>query len=445
LEGKEAQVFSGKHLPWLIVALVLLCGIAHSQVMANRLCLHNGSEYYMIGFDHGTANMGAGRYFPSFTHRPALGVGGSGSTTWPWKIRGWSWTGMMASQYGPTWYWESFLQKSVDNPWATTMSWDYPVNYALGIEPHSGLPRLIYGSNLFSPPLPSYVHTQEVRFPSSYGGFDSSLNIFVVAGETWILSSTLPYYGYEFGLVFSPFEALHVRSNASIWEYVFNSQGPLCQYMVLSGNEEDCLGGPGNKGRSYSLFTPGDCGYTCFFFNLCHGVDTEWAMCLFVEDAVCIPVNESGATNPSNPFASYGFDIGVSAITPLHSSGECKLRIMTEDYANPGGGRVLLAGSPWIDMIPFGTPAPGIPYGPVGFRMPHTWDLLADFFSSLTSLWYHETKPGYPAGVFGTTTGGHSEAIPVPPLPGFVGFEIFFCSFSTKGNAPSAGFMVTLF
>jgi hypothetical protein len=372
-------------------------------------------------------------------------VGGPGNTTWPWKIRGWSWTGMMADKCGPTWYWESLLQKSVDNPWAKTMTWDYPINYALGIVPHSGSPRILYGCNLISPPLPSYVHTQEIMFPSSHGGFDSSFNVFVVAGETWIIPSTLPYYGYEFGLVFSASEVLHVPSGASIWEYVYESQGPMCQYMVLSGNELDCLGWGGNKGRGYSLAHPGDCGYTYFFPNKCNGARHEFAMCLFVEDPVSIPVNDPGVTNKPNPFASYGFDIGVTAITPLYSSGGCKLRIMTEDYANPGGGRVLLAGSPWIDMIPFGTPAPGIPFGPIGFRLPHTWDMLTYFFSSLSFVWFHETKPGYPAGVFGTTTGSHSDAVSIPPLPGFIGLEIFFSTFSTKGKAPSAAFMVTLF
>ncbi|MHC4944637.1 MAG: hypothetical protein ACYTG7_16585, partial [Planctomycetota bacterium] len=182
---------SGKHLTYLIIALIFLCGIAHSQVMANRLCLHNGGEYFFVESEI-VSNSGAGRYFPSFTHRPALGVGGPGNWTWPWKIRGWSWTGMMAYGCGPTWYWESFLQKSMDNPWAKTMTYDYPVNFALGIEPHKGPPRIFYGSNLTSPPLPSYVHTQQIRFPSSYGGFDSSLNVFVVAGETWIMPTTLP-------------------------------------------------------------------------------------------------------------------------------------------------------------------------------------------------------------------------------------------------------------
>ncbi|MHC4944635.1 MAG: hypothetical protein ACYTG7_16575 [Planctomycetota bacterium] len=413
--------------------------------MANRLCLHNGGEYYLIGYEQTVANNGAGRYFPSFTHRPALGVGGPENTTWPWKIRGWAWTGMMADKCGPTWYWESLLHKSRDNPWATTMSWDYPINYALGIVPHSGSPRIYYASNLMSPPLPSYVHAQEFVFPSSCGGFDSSLNVFVVTGETWIMPSTLPYYGYDFGIILSASAALHVSSGASIWEYVYHGQGPLCQYMVLSGNELDCLGGPGNKGRGYSLVKPGDCGYVGYFPNHCDGAWYELAMCLFVEDPVSIPVNDPGVTSKSNPFAAYGFDIGVATVTPLYSSEGCKLRIMTEDYANPGGGRVLLAGSPWIDMIPFGSPAPGIPYGPIGFRLPHTWDMFTDFFSSLSSVWYHETNPGYPAGVFGTTTGGHSDAILVPRIPGMIGIEIFFSTFSTKGKAPSAAFMMTMF
>jgi hypothetical protein len=432
----------GKHFFVSILAFILLCSMADSQIMANRLCFHNGGEYYVSAYDHGSPNDAVGRYFPSYTHRAALGVGEPGNWTWPWKIRGWSFTGMMAFAYGPTWYWETLLQKSKDNPWSASMTWNYPVNFALGIVPHEGWPVPIYFGYLNIAQLPSYVQGQQFFFPSSSNGFDQYLNIFALTNATWHIPSTIPFYGFDFGLMVNPSAAFLVPSDHSIWEYIYESQGPFLQYCVLSGNELDCLGGGGNKGMSYSIALQGDTAYTVYYRNKCTGTSAEWAMCLFVEDAVSIPVNDPGVTNWPNPFRAYGFDAGIAAITPLYSSEVRRLRIMTEDYAHAGGGRVLLAGSPWKDLIPFGTTAKCLPYGPAGYRLPHAWDVITDFFSSFASLWYHETNPGYPSGVFGTTTGGHSQGIIMRPYPAVIGLEIFISTFSANGHAPSAAFMM---
>ena len=105
------------------------------------------------------------------------------------------------------------------------------------------------------------------------------------------------------------------------------NKGPNNQYVLLSGDELDCLGGPGNKGRNYSLISDADNGYYWFWNNACSGAAQEWAMCLFVCDTVTIPVN---APSNSGPFAAYGFDVGSPTVTPLLSSNCIMLGFMTE-------------------------------------------------------------------------------------------------------------------
>ena len=55
---------------FLLAALLIMCGTASAQIEANRLCLHNGSEYYSNAgwMPHTSVNDGAGGYFPSFAH-----------------------------------------------------------------------------------------------------------------------------------------------------------------------------------------------------------------------------------------------------------------------------------------------------------------------------------------------------------------------------------------
>lgn len=428
-----------------IAALLIMGGTAMAQIDANRLCVHNGSEYYITGYDHNSINNGVGKYYPAFIHWAAKGVGSP--KTWPWKIRGWAWAGMQAQNYGAMWRWGTAVSGIVDNPWSTNMTWDYPLNYCTGITGHTGAPQPIYGSN-----IPAGVGTSwpqaglEYIMPSSYGSFNPYLNIFATSDFTFNIPSTAPYYGWLFAATIPAGSAILVPSNTSIYEYCFEQFGPYGQYCLASGDEYDCtLAAGGNKGKNYLVLNIGDSGYFGYFNNTCTGGSFEWDMCVFVDDAITVPVNVPGSANGGNPFAAYGFDAGSGCITPNVLSGSCFLKAMYEDYANPGKGRFLLAGSPWVGFAPYGTPSKGVPYGKAGNRVPHPVDLVTNVFTSLTAIWFATTLPGYPGCMFGSTVGGHSIGVPMPPDPNFKCFELRFSGFSANGATPTASYMVCFF
>jgi hypothetical protein len=385
---------------------------------ANRLAIHNGGEYYVGGFDH--SNSGAGKYFPSFAHWSAKGTGTP--LGWPWQLRGWVWSGMQANNCKPTWYWSTALQYSVDNPWSTNMTFNYPVNYCLGLEPHSGPPWVVYSS------------PNGMVFPSSYGGFDPYLNIFAFGGASWNIPSTSPYYGYTFAFVTTPSNFIALPSVQSVYQYIWEAG----QYLVVSGDELDStLKNGAHKGRGYSIGTDNISGYFYFWNNSCTGVDTAWDMCLLVNDAVTVPVNVPGS--PGSPFAKYGFDVGVATLMPVLTSNSV-LKVMYEDVFNPGTGRALLAASPYN--------GPAVPYGPVGFRLPHAWDPITAFFAGIWWVWGAIPPgivPGYPAASYGTTVGGHSANVTIPTLPSLKCLELKFSGFSTAGRAPTASYMICFF
>jgi hypothetical protein len=223
-----------------------------------------------------------------------------------------------------------------------------------------------------------------------------------------------------------------------VFQYTWEWMGPFGQYQGLSGNEMDCTtANGGNKGRCYSIGKVGDTNQFYTWLNNCTGVDSSFAMSLLVNDAVAVPVNVPGATNGSNPFVSYGFDAGVTTLTPLASSGACMLKVMYEDVFNPGTGRALLAASPWS--------GPCVPYGPAGYRLPHAWDPITAFFSGIWFVWQATTAAGYPAAQFGTTVAGASVAVPIPPDPSLLCLELQFSGYSTNGRAPTASYMVCFF
>jgi hypothetical protein len=434
---------------WTLALAVLLVfgGTAMAQIEANRLCMHNGGDYYIIGYEHGIANNGAGKYYPSFAHWAGT-ESDANPGTYPWKLRGWAWVGMQANVYGPTWFWLTGLYANVDNPYATTMSFDYPFLYCSGAVPHSGSPRIIYGGNMpgnVPSVIPSPLATREIVFPSSYGGFDAYLNLFWFGTGTWSIASTQPYYGWQFAFTTTAPTVVELPSMTSIWQYTWEDLGPIGQYEILSGNEMACtLTAGGNKGRNYAVINIGDAPYYGYWANNCTGGDSNWAQCLFVEDAVTIPVNVPGDAGLSNPFAYYGyaFDVAVSTVTPAAQSGSAWLQAYYEDYANPGTGRALIAGSPWVGLIPLGTMSSALPYGPAGFRVGHPNDLVTGFFITVASIWQGTVNPGFPACMFGTTTAGISIPVPIPPLPELICFELRYSGFSFSGKAPTASYYV---
>jgi len=389
---------------WIIAAAYVLLpafAAADEQATFNALCLHNGGEYYVQGIDHGLPDNGGGKYFPSFAHWPGKGTGNP--VQWPWKIRGWSWTGMQGAEPSPDWVWHTCLARSKDNPYAATMTWPYPLNYALGVVSPLEEPAPLYAGSL-PPTAPSAVAGNALVVPSSLGGFDADLNVFAAAGAFWTIASTLPFYGYEFAYLIAPpssapssLPVIEVPSGWSIYQYVWENKGAAGQYLVLSGNEKDCTGAlGGNKGKSYSV--GGLDGAEAYFFaNQGEGSFSEWAMCLLVQDPVTIPVNRCAAADKANPFAAYGFDTGSATVTPLASSGEAFLQLMTSDFANPGTGRFLLAASPWN--------GPCVPFGPGGNRLPHAFDFFTGFFFGAANIWFHSIHSGYHNGVGGHEAG----------------------------------------
>jgi hypothetical protein len=427
---------------FFLTLITLVLGIG-SQTLAqdckfNPLCIQNGGEYWVAGDDfiHDDPEAGGGKYFPSFAHWAGQGTGDP--ISWPWKILGWSWMGVQVKEpYSNTWTWQTCLQQSKDFPYASTMTWPYPLNYALGVVSPVEAP-----SPLYMDPVPSVFGSpfagNILLYPSSADGFDDYLNIFAVAEWTGTIPSTQPFYGYEFSFLLASTEpAINAPSGYSIYEYVWENKGTAAQYLVLSGNEMDATGfAGGNKGKSYSVGSLGGIDFY-YFENDGTGSMEEWAMCLFLEDVVAVPVNTPGVANNANPFSIYNFDVGVASLTPVVTSGDGALQIMTLDFANPGTGRILLAGNPWN--------GPAVPYGGAGYRLPLPWDFYTSFFLSITPFWFHSVMNGYPACSFGTTAGGHSPKRPIPADPILFSIELRCCSFSAQGRAPSASYQITFF
>ncbi|MHC4944648.1 MAG: hypothetical protein ACYTG7_16650, partial [Planctomycetota bacterium] len=307
---------------WFIVfaavALLLSSAAMAQSIAVNRLCVHNGGESYAPSA--GTHKYGGGKYFPSFLHIPAQSEPWS-TDTWPWKISGWGIESMKVCDFpSNVWTWKSCLQASMDNPYSTNMSFDYPVLYTTGLA-HYDTPNPIYENTI--PAACPDVGGLELTYPSSADGltYTPYLNIFVTITDVMTIPSTVPLYGYKFSWILASPSVITVPSAYSIYQFTWQDQGDDMQYLVLSTDETDCAGtGGGNKGKNYCLIGMNG-PYFGFYPNYCTGGSVEWAQCLFVQDAVSIPVNVPGSTADSNPFNAYGFDVGSATVTPLASSG----------------------------------------------------------------------------------------------------------------------------
>lgn len=426
-----------------IAAVALILGGTAMAVDANRICINNGSDYYIIGYDHNYLNCGGGKYFPSYAHVNATEDCSTGICYYPWKLQGWAWAGMQAGLYGPDWHWTTALQKSLDAPYSTQMTFAYPFNYFTGANVHSGAPNNVYGgttpSSIYAlSSVPSSLSAVGVgmTFPSSAGGFDSYMNIIAAGEADWSIPSTQAYYGWLFAFTYPGASPLLLHSSYSVWEYVWENTGnPVNgQYLLLDGNSMDCTGTlGGNKGKNYTLIGGMSGGYYGYWNNACTGTDSEWSMCLFVKDAVVVPTNVNN--NGSGPYASYGFDVGSATVTPNGTSGLFTLQAVYESYEQPGKSYWLLACLPQLSSP--------ITYGPFHYRV-SGWDFITNIFSTLP-FWMGTVAPGYPACMFGSTVGGHSIAIPAGPQPAIGGTVLTWYGFSTTGQPPTAGFTTTFF
>jgi hypothetical protein len=61
-------------------------------------------------------------------------------------------------------------------------------------------------------------------------------------------------------------------------------------------------------------------------------------------------------------------------------------------------------------------------------------------------MFIHMPAPGYPACMFGTTTGDHSVFMPFPANPALLCVELRFASYALNPGMPmSASYLVTYF
>jgi hypothetical protein len=444
----------GKWVLGIAALSLLFGGTAMAQIDANQLCLSNGGEYYTNGPFHNHAawpNQGAGKYYPSWTHQAALPwipeVG-----PWPWKIGGWAWTGMQANISGPIWKWDTALQFSIDNPYASTMSFDYPTLFTGVYTPppisNSGAPMPIYG-NAVPTTIPLAYGPSGMIFPSSLGGQDAYLNIFAIGGASWVIPTTAPFYGWLFGFSIPCWtlqSVISLPSSNSVWQFVWEAKGPNDQYAILSANELDCAGGVGQKGRNYSLISDFDNGSLWYWSTVTNAVGVEWDMCLWVCDMMTIPYTIPGAPNAANPYAAYGFDVGINNTCPAQTTGCHNIGFMTQDFTGKTGD----AGVTVLAAFGFPFPKAYIPVFKPLYRIP-VFDILTTTFLGLHPLFLHFPQLDYPAPMWGDTIGAHSLAIPFPPDVGLVGIEFTFYGFALGKDElkiafpPSAHFTQTLF
>jgi hypothetical protein len=271
------------------------------------------------------------------------------------------------------------------------------------------------------------------------GGFDSYMNI-IAAGEAhWTIPSTAAYYGWLFAFTYDIASPLLLTSNHSIWSFTWENatQGGTYinngQYNLLDGNSMDCTGTlGGNKGRNYSLITAG-AGGIYYWQNACTGGDSDWTHCILVKDSVTIPVNVN--PNGAGVYGTYGFDVGSATLTPFATSGLWTAQGMFEsvEYDQHVYG-----------MLATIKQTPSVSYGMNNYRVPGV-DFVTDLFLQLLPYFQAQVNVGYPAAMFGTTVGGNSIPVPMPPDPGLMCFEMKWSGFSSSGKAPSASFMSTMF
>jgi hypothetical protein len=427
----------GRWVLALAAVSLLFCGTANAQIQANELCIHNGGEYYTNGGFFCYPNHGGGKYFAQLTHIPQRDLTDPSDGEFEWEIGGWFFVGMQASNAQPSWYWESCLQYSVAAEFATTMSFDHPLLFCQEIISHVGFPMPIYGGYIDSS-VPTLANHGWL-YPSSAGGLDNYFNIFAVGTGTFDIPSTQPFYGWQFGwftgLDTPCASAITVPSMTSIWQYAWSCRPETVvgQYLILSGNEMDCLGqgGLGNKARNYSVISDYDNGFLWYWVNTCPGVGQEYAMCLWVCDAVCIPLNIPGSTNAANPYANYGYDIGTGSITPYMTSGSWQLGFHIQDYH--GFGSYLCIGAfhthIWV-------------YFKKG-RARVQFDIISEILLN-ANLFVVVGQDPYPA-YWGETPGGASWALPFPPDPVLKCALIKWWGHNAAGAWPSAAFLTTLF
>jgi hypothetical protein len=358
------------------------------------------------------------------------------------------------------------------------MPWDYPKVFCLGLETGT-LPDFIWGGVL-PVTIPGVGGDHGMVFPSSCGGDNQYWNVFAVATGSIVTSLPTPFYIWFFGLSAQCTDPLTVPSNYSIYEYVWNCRPERVtdQYLLISADEYDCsgtvAGNVGNKmGRNYSIIGDYDNGYYWGW-----GSSIELGMCLAVCDIVTIPVNTPGNPGPLNPYNGTNnvngqFDVGIATVTPFASSGCASLRFMTLANQSAGYARAVLGAFGSLDgfFFPAGPiipnvwmwPGPGIcqgpwnnciPYGALGWRVPHTWDAITGLMFKIVLVFAHIPMPDYPGYMFASHAGIDTIPLTLPPDPLLLCTELRWSSlqFPIKGfplfpdqpgGPPSASFMAT--
>ena len=467
---------NGKWVLGIAAIALLFCGTAFSQAAPddyNRLCLHNGGDYYInvaIGGSlfTGTPNSGSGKYYPSYTHITSTPVGG----LYYWKIRGYTWVGMKATGGTSIWRWTGMLLGIPSDDYnytavpSVSLSCTFPAPHAWS----SGAlltaggggwsnPLFQWSANGLATSIPA-VGGKNFLLPSATS-FTSAANIFAIVGGSLNTGTISPFYGYGFGVTYAT-SATIVASTTAIYQYIFEDQNAVApgdyHYCIYSGNEMDHNAGypyavgdlPGYKGKNQLLIyrPPYQIGWP---IGLSTGQNSGNSysvdMCLLVDDAVLTPVNVSvhAATAAYNPFVAYGFDVGTATMTPEVASGGAFLGFTTEDYKASGQAFAILAskhtpGSEAIGALQYDGNSHRYPCGSV--------DGVTNYFLARLTKWLHAIAFPFPTCAWNLdTVGGFSAQLPIgakfqASLPGK---EYIFCGFLTNATSGdcTSGWMVT--
>jgi hypothetical protein len=428
----------GKWVLGIAVLGLFLGGSASAQLYGphqpNELMLHAGTQSWYGGPAgapfYGYPNAAISKYYPSFSHWAGTSTPGSwgppAGYVYPWKIDGWAWTTFKLDPSGlgdGNWYWTTTLGKFRDNPYSLTtgtfggMNWDYPELVCFKLIPKKAIFPGLYGAMMGGTPLAGRTQYQ---FPSSYGGFNGSWNVFTFFEGSFLVPSGIPTgYLWIQGLAGNCTDPITVPSGYSIWETVWccRPQVTQSQYLSVDGNEFSCWptqAATARYGMNYSFINDGDNGWYWGW-----GTTVEFGTEILVCDIVTLVPNFPGNDGPMNPYAGM-FDLGVAMLMPYVLGGCEVLSFFSMANQSVGMLRVTVGDldgfiSPYTGL-PWGH---GVPYGPANiWRIPHRFGsvMKAMLKNPWIGVFSHQVNAGGPSMLFSTASMGTSAGLGIPPI-----------------------------
>jgi hypothetical protein len=424
----------GKWVLGIAVLGLFLGGSASAQLYGphqpNELMLQAGTQSWTgNAVFYGYPNHGMSKYYPSYSHWAGTSTPGSwgppAGYVYPWKIDGWAWTTFKLDPTGIDdghWYWTTTLGKYRDNPYSNTtgtfggMNWDYPEMVCYNIIPKKAVFPGLYGAMMGGTPLAGRTQYQ---FPSSYGGFNGSWNVFTFFEGSFLTPSGggTGFLSIQ-GLAGNCTDPITVPSGYSIWETVWccRPQVTQNQYISVDGNEFSCWPtqtATGRYGMNYTTIADGDNGW-----YWCWGPTVEAGHEILVCDVVTLVPNFPGNDGPMNPYATM-FDLGISMIMPVVTNGCEVLSFFSMANQSVGNLRVAIGD---LDLYFFYPGLPwgrGVPYGPSNiWRIPHAWGPVTNALlkNPWINVFAHAVNAGGPSYLFSTASMGLSAGLGIPPV-----------------------------